>query len=128
MRGTTPDGISLGSQARDVEHGRTAAQLFGQDEILEFSGFDDVRHSHNWSLASRIWVTFMLAMFNLVVTISSSVFGSAQAKVADQFGVNEEVAVLGTSLFLVVGVHYIYSQNTHEAKVILIGSLPDRVI
>ncbi|OJI79335.1 hypothetical protein ASPTUDRAFT_179517 [Aspergillus tubingensis CBS 134.48] len=101
MRETTPDGISLGSQARDVEHGRAAAQLFRQDELLEFSGFDDVRHPHNWSLASRIWVTFMLAMFNLVVTISSSIFGSAQAKVADQFGVNEEVAVLGTSLFLV---------------------------
>jgi hypothetical protein len=71
-------------------------------ELTEFTGPDDPSHPHNWVLWRRIWVSFMLAMFNLVVTISSSIFGSAQKVVAEEFGVSDEVTVLGTSLFLVV--------------------------
>lgn len=71
-------------------------------ELTEFTGPDDPSHPHNWALWRRIWVSFMLAMFNLVVTISSSIFGSAQKIVAEEFGVSDEVTVLGTSLFLVV--------------------------
>ncbi|CAK49096.1 uncharacterized protein An10g00050 [Aspergillus niger] len=41
------------------------------------------------------------ALFNLVVTISSSIFASAEDKVATEFAVGQEVTVLGTSLFLV---------------------------
>ena len=46
--------------------------------------------------------TLILALFNLVVTISSSIFASAEDKVATEFAVGQEVTVLGTSLFLVV--------------------------
>ncbi|KAK4863023.1 hypothetical protein LT330_010605 [Penicillium expansum] len=72
-----------------------------QLEIIEFTGPDDPSHPHNWTLRRRVWVSFMLAIFNLVVTISSSIFGTAQKKVAEEFGVSDEVTVLGTSLFLV---------------------------
>lgn len=77
---------------------REVLQLY----IIEFTGPDDPSHPHNWAIWRRVWVSFMLAIFNLVVTISSSIFGSAQKKVAEEFGVSGEVTVLGTSLFLVV--------------------------
>lgn len=71
-------------------------------ELIDFDGPNDPQHPQNWSLLARIWATFMLAMFNLVVAIASSIFGSAQTKVAEEFQVSEEVTVLGTSLYLVV--------------------------
>ena len=58
----------------------------------------------------------MLAMLNLVVTDSSSIIGGAQKKVADQFDVGEEVAVLGTSLFLVVGSCCIHTSAHYVAR------------
>lgn len=71
-------------------------------ELLDFDSPHDPEHPHNWALLGRVWATFMLALFNLVVTIASSIFGSAQAAIVDEFGVSEEITVLGTSLFLVV--------------------------
>ncbi|EGY20880.1 polyamine transporter 4 [Verticillium dahliae VdLs.17] len=70
-------------------------------EILDFESPDDPDHPHNWALLDRVWATFLLAAFNLVVTIGSSIFGSAQDAVAREFGVSEEVTILGTSLYLV---------------------------
>lgn len=84
---------------KDVEAGDQDSALRG---TIDFNGPDDPEHPQNWRLSRRIWATFMLAMFNLVVTIASSIFGSAQAKVAEQFAVSQEVTILGTSLFLVV--------------------------
>lgn len=73
-----------------------------QQVLLGFSGADDKLHPHNWHIARRVWTTLILALFNLVVTISSSIFSSAEDKVATEFAVGQEVTVLGTSLFLVV--------------------------
>ncbi|KAF2178944.1 polyamine transporter 4 [Zopfia rhizophila CBS 207.26] len=70
-------------------------------QLLSFEYPDDPDHPHNWALFSRLWATFILAAFNLVVTIASSIFGSTQAAVAQEFGVSQEVTILGTSLFLV---------------------------
>ncbi|KAF4973432.1 hypothetical protein FSARC_257 [Fusarium sarcochroum] len=69
--------------------------------IVEFDSPQDPSHPHNWSLQKRIWATFMIAWFNLVVSIASSIFGSAQAAVAVEFGLSTEVTILGTSFFLV---------------------------
>ncbi|GLA25437.1 hypothetical protein AnigIFM63326_002138 [Aspergillus niger] len=72
-----------------------------QQVLLQFSGADDKLHPHNWHIARRVWTTLILALFNLVVTISSSIFASAEDKVATEFAVGQEVIVLGTSVFLV---------------------------
>ncbi|QKX53842.1 uncharacterized protein TRUGW13939_00922 [Talaromyces rugulosus] len=72
-----------------------------QHQIVGFEGPADPLHPHNWSLARRVWVTFTLALFNLIVTISSSIFGTAQNEVSKEFNVSRELTVLGTSLFLV---------------------------
>lgn len=89
---------------QDIERepeGTTKMEVL-RHELIEFTGADDPSHPQNWALWRRVWVSFMLALFNLVVTISSSIFGSAQKTVAKEFGVGDEVTVLGTSLFLVV--------------------------
>ena len=72
------------------------------DGFLEFQGPDDVNHPQNWTISRRIWATFMLSLFNLVVTISSSIFSAAQKPVEQEFKVSHEVTVLGTTLFLTV--------------------------
>lgn len=75
----------------------------GQElELLDFESPHDVEHPHNWALLRRVWATFMLAVFNLVVTVASSIFGSAQSDMIKEFGVSEEITILGTSLFLIV--------------------------
>ena len=82
--------------------------------IVEFDSPQDPIHPHNWSLLKRIWATFMIAWFNLVVSIASSIFGSAQAAVAAEFGVSTEVTILGTSFFLVVRLMCVNrSHSTH---------------
>ncbi len=85
---------------RDVEHQSLGEELSLQ--LLVFDNPDDPDHPHNWPFFSRLWATFILAAFNLVVTIASSIFGSAQTAIAREFGVSKEVTVLGTSLYLVV--------------------------
>ncbi|GJC88549.1 citrinin biosynthesis cluster MFS transporter mrr1 [Colletotrichum liriopes] len=72
-----------------------------QFEVLDFDSPHDPDNPHNWALLGRVWATFILALLNLVVTIASSIFNSAQAAIVEEFGVSEEVTVLGTSLFLV---------------------------
>lgn len=59
-------------------------------------------HPQNWPLMRRIWTTLMLAYFNLIATSMSSIFGSGQKQVVKELGVSMEVAILGTTLFLIV--------------------------
>ncbi|KAJ5631143.1 MFS general substrate transporter [Penicillium longicatenatum] len=90
------------SRTIDVENKPNDRELFKKpEELIDFDGPNDPEHPQNLSLLARVWATFMLALFNLVVAIASSIFGSAQAEVAKEFHVSEEVTVLGTSLYLV---------------------------
>jgi hypothetical protein len=90
------------SRTIDVENNPNDRELFKKpEELIDFDGPNDPEHPQDWSLFARVWATFMLALFNLVVAIASSIFGSAQAVVAGEFHVSEEVTVLGASLYLV---------------------------
>lgn len=102
MSEISPSLSNLQARLQNVERNLREEGKEAQHVILEFAGSDDPLHPQNWSLARRVWVTLMLALFNLVVTISSSIFGSAQQKIMAEFEVGEEVTILGTSLFLVV--------------------------
>lgn len=57
---------------------------------------------HNWPLLKKAWVTAVLALFNLIGTVASSIFGTAQEEVMREFGVGHLVAVLGTTAYMVV--------------------------
>jgi DHA1 family multidrug resistance protein-like MFS transporter len=69
--------------------------------IVEFTGPDDPLNPLNWSIRKRVFATVMLSLTTFVVTFASSVFSSALRFVAVEFGISDEVATLGTSLFVV---------------------------
>jgi hypothetical protein len=73
-----------------------------QPPLVDFDGPDDPNFPHNWSILKKVWVTSVLALFNLIGTVTSSIFGPGQKEIMAELGVSQEVAVLGTTLFLVV--------------------------
>src|SRR5579871_1517076 len=68
--------------------------------IVEFEGPDDPLNALNWSIRKRVIATLLLSLTTFVVTFASSVFSSALRVVAVEFNVSDEVATLGTSLFV----------------------------
>lgn len=68
--------------------------------IVEFEGPDDPLNPLNWSISKRVWATVLLSLTTLCVTFASSIFSSATRAVAMEFSVSNEVATLGTSLFV----------------------------
>jgi len=69
--------------------------------IVEFEGPDDPLNPLNWSVKRRVFATVLLSLTTFVVTFASSVLSSALRVVAIEFGISDEVATLGTSLFVV---------------------------
>lgn len=82
---------------------------------MEFEGPDDPLNPLNWPLGKRISATILLSLTTFVVTFASSVFSSGLRAVAAEFNVSQEVAILGTSVFVVgfaVGPLVPYSSST----------------
>ncbi|KAF3020593.1 hypothetical protein E8E14_010174 [Neopestalotiopsis sp. 37M] len=69
--------------------------------VVGYEGDDDPLDPHNWSFATRLKCTLILAAIGCVVGIASSIDSSAVPEAAREFGVSEVVASLGTGLFLV---------------------------
>lgn len=69
-----------------------------------WDGDDDPEHPHNWALWRKLSVVILLTLLTLVITIQSSIFGTGADEFAQEFGISNEVAILGTTLFLIVSV------------------------
>jgi DHA1 family multidrug resistance protein-like MFS transporter len=69
--------------------------------VVDFEGPDDPLSPLNWSIRKRVMTTVLLSLTTFVVTFASSVFSSALRVVAIEFNISDEVATLGTSLFVV---------------------------
>ncbi|CAD6442598.1 f42aebb5-e7a6-4ad3-be1c-b77f14329f51 [Sclerotinia trifoliorum] len=69
--------------------------------LVTWDGPDDPENPMNWPAKKKWCITVILGVMTFVVTFSSSVFSTATANVAELYHVSEEVAVLGTSLFVV---------------------------
>lgn len=54
----------------------------------------------NWPKWKKWLITFALGLMTFCITFASSVFSTATTVTAQQFGVSQEVMVLGTSLFV----------------------------
>lgn len=70
---------------------------------VDFEGPDDPDRPLNWSFLWKVWITLVVAVLNLIGTIASSIFGTGSKEFMQTFNISQEVAVLGTTLFLVVG-------------------------
>ena len=97
---------------RDIEKGKdesiadpklsTEKDNMKDPNIVEWDGPDDPQNPMNWPFWKKATFTAALSGLTFVVTFASSVFSTATQATAELYGVSTEVAVLGTSLFVLV--------------------------
>ncbi|KAE8146358.1 putative MFS transporter [Aspergillus avenaceus] len=80
---------------------RETGEEGGHPFLVDFDGSDDPDLPLNWSFPRKIWVTSVVAVLNLIGTVASSIFGTGSQVFIQEFDISHEVAVLGTTLFLV---------------------------
>lgn len=68
--------------------------------VVTWTGPDDTDNPQNWSRKTRWLYTMLLALMTWTVTFASSVFSTGTRPVMAEFSISEEVATLGTSLFV----------------------------
>lgn len=73
--------------------------------LVDFDGPDDQDNPLNWSFTWKVWVTLIVSVLNLIGTVASSIFGTGSDQFVQTFNISHEIAVLGTTLFLAVGLH-----------------------
>ena len=61
---------------------------------------DDSENPLNWSFSFKVLTTVVFSLTTLGCTFTSSVFASAQDRVAEEYGISKLVATLGTSLYV----------------------------
>lgn len=71
-----------------------------EEYVVEFMGVDDPLHAQNWPMKKKLGIATLVAYLSLAVTMGSSIFSPATPHVAREFGVSNEAANLGTSLFV----------------------------
>jgi len=72
----------------------------GQSDIVDFDGPDDPANPMNWAKRKKIGVTILYGVNTMCATFTSSIFSSASPFIARQFGISNEVGILGLSLYL----------------------------
>lgn len=78
-----------------LSHQRTSPH-----ELVDFEGPDDPYRPINWPTRKKVTTTLLYGLVTMSATWASSSFSAGTAKVAAEFRVSEEVAILGTTLFL----------------------------
>lgn len=71
-----------------------------KDDIVTFDTTDDPANPKNWSSHKKLKVLILYGLSTMCATFASSVFSSASSYYADEYGITQEVAVLGVSLFV----------------------------
>ncbi|KAI1259796.1 major facilitator superfamily domain-containing protein [Xylariaceae sp. FL1019] len=72
-----------------------------EDVLVDFEGPDDPYRPINWPTRKKVITTVIYGLVTGTATWASSSFSAGNAQVADEYHVSDEVAILGTSLFLV---------------------------
>ncbi|KAH7311663.1 major facilitator superfamily domain-containing protein [Stachybotrys elegans] len=76
-------------------------QLPDQEEyVVEFDGPDDPMHAQNWPLRKKILTAAMLGYTTMTSAFTSSIFSAATMIVSREYGVSDEVGLLGTTFFV----------------------------
>ena len=78
-----------------LAHQQTAA-----DVLVDFDGPDDPYRPMNWPTKKKVLTTMMYGMTTMTATWASSAYSAGTRQVAEEFHVGDQVAVLGTTLFL----------------------------
>src|SRR5690242_18239357 len=78
-----------------LAHQQTAA-----DVLVDFDGPDDPYRPLNWPTKKKVLTTMMYGLTTMTATWASSAYSAGTRQVAEEFNVGNQVAVLGTTLFL----------------------------
>ncbi|KAL5114906.1 hypothetical protein ACEQ8H_007224 [Pleosporales sp. CAS-2024a] len=70
------------------------------DVLVDFEGPDDPYRPMNWSTTKKIHTTMLYGLTTMSATWASSAYSAGTAQIAREFHVGNQVAVLGTTLFL----------------------------
>lgn len=90
----------------DLEAGKSQSPSGPDDEptkdpnLIDWDGPDDKENPMNWPFAKKAGATMSLAAATFCITFASSIFSTATGPTSMEFGVSEEVMILGTSLFV----------------------------
>ncbi|KAH8800651.1 major facilitator superfamily domain-containing protein [Xylogone sp. PMI_703] len=68
--------------------------------LVGWNGPDDPENPMNWSRPRQWVVTLLMSLITVCITFASSVFSTATGATAREFEVSDEVATLGTSLYV----------------------------
>ena len=74
-----------------------------ESNLIGWDGPNDPENPQNWSNSRKYLTTCFYASLTFTLTFASSVFSTATEVTAKLYGVSNEVMVLGTSLFVLVG-------------------------
>lgn len=78
-----------------LSHRQTAA-----DVLVDFDGPDDPYRPMNWPTKKKVMTTALYGLTTMTATWASSAYSAGTRQVAEEFHVGNQVAVLGTTLFL----------------------------
>ncbi|KJZ78802.1 hypothetical protein HIM_01575 [Hirsutella minnesotensis 3608] len=71
-----------------------------EEYVVEFDGPDDPLHAQNWPMRKKVLTAAMLGYTTMTSAFTSSIFSSATAVVAHEYGVGSEVGLLGTTFYV----------------------------
>lgn len=77
-----------------------ARQPTAPDVLVDFDGPDDPYRPINWPTHKKVSTTLLYGLVTMTATWASSSYSAGTAQVAAEFGVDRQVATLGTTLFL----------------------------
>jgi DHA1 family multidrug resistance protein-like MFS transporter len=72
-----------------------------RNDLVDWEGPNDPENPQNWSRKYRWYTIMILAFMTFVVSFASSVWSTATVVTAEQFGVSQEVMILGVTLYVV---------------------------
>lgn len=71
-----------------------------RDSLIEWEGDNDPENPLNWTTRRKVWMSVVASFMTFGVSFASSVFSACTEVTAEEFGVSDEVMVLGVSLYV----------------------------
>ncbi|KAH8176748.1 major facilitator superfamily protein [Sarocladium implicatum] len=71
-----------------------------EESLVDFDGPDDPYRPSNWPMHKKVTTTMLYGLVTMSATWASSAYSAGTRQIAAHFDVGDQVAVLGTTLFL----------------------------
>lgn len=68
--------------------------------LVDWYTTDDPANPQNWSSGKKAWVSFVICLYTFVVYCGSAIYTSSTLGVMEEFGINETIASLPLSLYV----------------------------